>query len=186
MEDSQILFLLNSDKNFGFKMLFAKYYRPMCIYSKTILKQEENAEDIVQDILMSLWDRNDYKSIGNLKNYLYTSTKNRSLNALNRKKIDVVNEDVLDWENNLLIEEDDLDLVKEKVKVVKNIIEKLPTSKKKIFKAVILDGSKYSQAAEDLGLSINTVKSQMRQSYYFINERLKKNILFFTFIYTLF
>jgi len=53
-------------------------------------------------------------------------------------------------------------------------IENLPLQCKVVFKLVILEDMKYKDVADSLGISVNTVKTQMKIAYKTLREKLKQ------------
>ena len=54
-------------------------------------------------------------------------------------------------------------------------IETLPEERKRILHMVCIEGMKYQEVADRLGVSINTVKTQMGRSFQFLRKELKMN-----------
>ncbi|MFA9389984.1 MAG: RNA polymerase sigma-70 factor [Prolixibacteraceae bacterium] len=65
-----------------FKALFEKFYPELCRYAFYLTNDKSIAEDLVQELFISLWEKRDSLQIESVKSYLYTAVKNRSLNFL--------------------------------------------------------------------------------------------------------
>ena len=91
---------INLKKLEGYKYLYDNYYLSLCNFSSKFFKGKTDTEDIVQDVIFSLWKSNsNFNSIKALTSYLFSSVKNASLNAIrNNSKLSDIdisnNEDI--------------------------------------------------------------------------------------------
>lgn len=145
------------------EQLFRRQYENLCLYSYGYVADLAIAEDIVQDIFVSLL-RKESKDVLNLEAYITRSVRNASLNALRRSRnLTPLNEQTL-----FVATDEDLDLdfenneLQERMKIA---LERLPKKCKKVFELCALEGKKYDVAAESLDISVNTVKSHMKKAY---------------------
>ena len=75
-------------KQFG--MIFTEYYSVVKYFAFMLLKSEEDAEDIAQDVFTKLWTQPEiWTKVPNLKPYVYTLTKSTTLNFIKHKKIEL-------------------------------------------------------------------------------------------------
>ena len=71
------------DDAFAYKQLFVSFYNPLLRFAITLVKSREQAEEIVSDVFIKLWQiRGKLPEIGNLKVYLFTIAKNFSNDLL--------------------------------------------------------------------------------------------------------
>ena len=71
----------------AYESLFREHYRPLCAFAFQYVKSSDDAEEIVQDLFVRLWqDRQKVNITSSLKAYLFTSVRNRCINALNKVK----------------------------------------------------------------------------------------------------
>ena len=84
----QILFKkIKLGNEIAFKKLFDKYYYQLCMYARTIVKKNECAEEVVEDVFCKIWQKKDQIEIRvSLKTYLFKSVYNTSLNFLKSEK----------------------------------------------------------------------------------------------------
>ena len=57
MEDKDILDLLHRNQIEGFRAAFDKYYNPLCVQAYLLIKDEAQAQDIVQELFIQLWQQ---------------------------------------------------------------------------------------------------------------------------------
>lgn len=161
-------------KNFSsFENFFKENYHSACLVALRYLENEQEAEDTVQETFLYLWEKRAQLQIQqSLKQYLFQSVKNRSINYLNRerklhKQLNNEIEQIqnTDSEPNFSSEELAVEISKS--------IKSLPPQCKKIFLLAYIDNLSYAQIAESLNLSKNTIKTQMGIAYKILRQRLK-------------
>ncbi len=180
--DPQILVVLKSDRQQGFKLLFDRYYRPMCVFGSKYIRDLDVVEDIVQDILIHVWNQSDFERFTGLKAYLFTSVKNKCLSTIKKEKLLHLDDLNIDWEKDLFLQDDSKEEIEKKVRAVEEAISELSPACQEVFKMVAIDRLKYREVADDLDISVNTVKTQMKKAYRIINSKLQ--ILFLLVLYS--
>ena len=155
----------------AFEALFRLHYRPLCAFAVGYLKDMDRSEDLVQDLFFRLWlDREKLSITTSLKAYLYTSVRNRCLNALKAGgRVRALNEEV---DDRLQEEERSEDEHMDRIARVQAAIESLPEERRKVFKLSRYDGLKYHEIAEQLGISAKTVENQMGKALKMLREDL--------------
>lgn len=154
---------LYEDMN-AYRALYELLYDRLFRFSLSFVKSKEAAEEIVSDVFIKLWQiRNELPEINNLKIYLYTITKNFSLNYITKYyKNPVVSMDELDIDiivalpnpEELCISADISDKINE-------VINQLPSKCRIIFQLVKEDGFRYNEVANILNISVLTVRNQL-------------------------
>lgn len=142
--------------------VFKEHYREFCLLSYSYVLCMDQAEDIVQDVFLKIMTRKDSVEILNLKAYIWNSVKNTSLKSLERsKRMEPILKDVLALPEFEEVEVDDRQLHQK----LQGALDKLPPQCKNVFELCAVDGQKYDYAAGHLGISKNTVKTQMKKAY---------------------
>jgi RNA polymerase sigma-70 factor (ECF subfamily) len=164
VSDAEILRNFKTKEEIGLKKMFDKYYKPLVVYSFKFVNSMAIAEDLVQDFFIRFWETKSFEQISeSLKSYLFTSIRNSSLNYI--KKNERVNKIPIEIiSNELFFIPYDLEELEEKRTLIFDHINKLPDKSKKIFEAIILDNEKYKDVALQMGISLNTVKTQLSRS----------------------
>lgn len=148
----------------GLRKLFDRYYIPLCVYSMQITNSFEQSEDIVQDFFISFWEKKIYNNINsNLRNYLFLSVRNLSLAAIKRDKTVVIS----DTEKELYaVPSDDYDPeeVAEMLHKLYQEMDKLPEQARRVFEEIILNKRRYKEVAQEMNVSVNTVKTQLSRA----------------------
>jgi RNA polymerase sigma-70 factor (family 1) len=148
----------------AYKELYDLLFEGLHRFSFSIVKSKEVAEEIVSDVFIKIWQiRDRLEEIDNLRVYVYTITKNFSLNYIHRNyKGSSISIDDIDIEP--LIEvgnPEDLCISAEIVTKIREAIQQLPPQCKVIFQLVREDGMKYKEVAEVLNISVFTVRNQL-------------------------
>jgi RNA polymerase sigma-70 factor (ECF subfamily) len=159
------LSILNTRDLFHFEALFNKYYAGLCYYAYKFVQNKEVAKDLVQDVFVMSWDkRNDFTTELNIKNYLYISLRNSCLNYLRHSVVEkkfIELSDINAHEN----EKGLTNLIKaELVMSIREAIDKLPEGCRMVLKLAYFEGLKNDEIATELGISINTVKTQRQRA----------------------
>lgn len=177
-EDKEILDLLQDQKQRGLIKLFDRYFKPLVLLADLYLKNEYSAEDIVQEQFIKFWDKKLYqqmKSHTSLKNYLFTMVKNASLNHIRKKDILLESSELFEIGENIT-----QDLTEEGIERIKNTIANLPEQTRKVVECILVQDMKYQEASDELGISINTVKTHLKRGVLKLKTELKdqKDLLF--------
>lgn len=149
----------------AFRQLYAAFYRQLCRFALAIVKTKELSEEVVEDVFIRVWQqRESITEIKNVRVYLYTATKNTSLNYLSRKARESITEpfDHIHVElDSSVIDPEQILITSEMYRKMQQAVEALPPRCKMIFKLVREDGLRYKEIAEVLNISVNTIDVQM-------------------------
>ena len=172
---TELPFHLNSEE--GFNDFFRKNYNTACLIALRYVKDYNMAEDLVQDVFITLWEKKENVQIKhNLRNYFFTSVKNHSINLVQRNKtvITSLSELFVDFP-----EEDASDShAKEELAVkVYKAIQELPQACQSIFRLAYEQNKSYQEIADALQISKNTVKTQMGIAYKQLRGKLNKLVI---------
>ncbi|MHA4809202.1 RNA polymerase sigma-70 factor [Flavitalea flava] len=152
------------DDQQAYKELFTQLYNYLFQFAKTLVKAKEPTEEIVSDVFIKVWEkRKELEKIGNLKVYLYVTTRNMAYNYLDTQK-KVVTQPIDDFQGtitSLYFNPEQLMITADMLALIQKAVEELPPKCKIIFKLVKEDGLKYREVAEILSLSIKTVENQL-------------------------
>jgi RNA polymerase sigma-70 factor, ECF subfamily len=161
----------------AYDKLFLTYYQALCRFSLGFVKDENAAEDLVQDLFVHLWhNRTDIDINTSVKAFLYTSVRNRSLNYIKsqaaRKRHETVHFENVYNET----DEEPEDNMPEKLVLIERAINDLPEKCRQIFVLSRQKNMKYNEIAEHLDLSPKTVENQMGIALKKIREFMAKHM----------
>ncbi len=157
-----------------FDFIFHYYYSGLCAYCERITGNKHAAEDIVQDLFLTLWVKHQQIKIQtSLKRYLFTAVKNRSFDYLkheNKKS---------QWPGSINEKESSENFSTlwfaeaELQSVVNKSLDKLPPRCREIFKLSRMEGIDNEKIANKLGLSKRTVELQISNALRQLRNDLK-------------
>jgi RNA polymerase sigma-70 factor (ECF subfamily) len=170
-----------------FDFIFHYYYSGLCAYCERITGNQQVAEDLVQELFVTLWIKcQQIKITSSLKNYLFTSVKNRSLDYLKRElrktqKLEHIAEKQQLPENlsSVWFAEAEFQAVVEKC------LTKLPPRCREIFELSRFEGLKNQEIADKLGLSKRTVELQVSNALKQLRSDLKNYLPLFLLMFLL-
>lgn len=163
LTDTEIIRRIREGDARQFESLFRSSYVSLVRYARTLVKDQDAAEEIVQDLFYRLWRNKEKLEIeSSLNGYLYRAVHNLCLHYI---------------DHNLVVEryaremafrteespESPADIVsyRELQAKIARILERLPEKCGKIFCMSRFEGLKYSEIAERLSVSVKTVEANM-------------------------
>ncbi|QKX06241.1 RNA polymerase sigma-70 factor [Aquimarina sp. TRL1] len=156
-----------------YRHIYDLYYNELCLYVLGYTKERAQAEDIVQNVMLSVWkNRKKLKVKTSLKSYLYKSCYYEFVDSYKKRRnelsfIDQTKMEALD----VFIEEDD-EYIQKRIKDVHAEIENLPPKCKHVFVLAKFQGLRYKEVAEQLNISVKTVEGQMTKAMTRLKDRL--------------
>ncbi|NLU29774.1 MAG: RNA polymerase sigma-70 factor [Bacteroidales bacterium] len=165
-EDHALFLLIKKRDKDAFSAVYQKYHRYLYLLAVKYLKDAQLAEDAVQHVFVKLWETTKNIEIEiNLKNYLYTMTKNYILNTIRDHKEEIS----LSYANAQIDIPGQDDIIKAlEDKQMRSIlyqgVESLPPQKKEVCLRKLETTDSNQQIADKMGISVHTVKSHYQES----------------------
>ncbi|WP_047247443.1 sigma-70 family RNA polymerase sigma factor [Maribacter thermophilus] len=160
--------------------LFKEHYALLCLVAFSILKDKDEARDVVQEFFISYWTKRKTLTVNvSFQAYAVKAVKNLSLVAVKRR---IKEKSLL---QNLSKQEYEVQKTLDRPNSYERVLEllnQLPPSRKEIFISSVVHGQSYAEIAETNGISINTVKTQMKRSYAFLRSNVKDKDIFYVFL----
>ncbi|MCG8477142.1 MAG: RNA polymerase sigma-70 factor [Cytophagales bacterium] len=181
-EDNALLFRLTENDKSAFDCLFTKYYSSLVVFSQKIIREQEAAEDLVQDFFYNLWiRRNDYTIKQSFRSYAFSSIRNRSIDYL--RHIDVENKAAEYFLSDPdYLKEDTLHTELELKEMLEKALDKLPEKCRKIFLLNRFEGLMAKEIAKKESLSVRTVEKHIGKAVKIMREELKPFVFLFFFL----
>lgn len=160
-----------------YETLFRRHFRLAVLYAERIVGSSHEAEDIVQEVFITLLDV-DFSQIRQKESYLYRCVRNAALDRLHTRMknrfydINAVEPARLADEGDQVDEQ----ALIEQLASLYNRIEALPEQGRRIFRMICIEHKSYVETARLLSLSLHTVKTHMSRSF----KTLRKMSLFFS------
>ena len=171
-----------TNKRIGFEEIYRDYSKSMFLYAISLLTSEEEAEDVIQEVFVNFWKDDTYHKVKSevTKTYLFRSVKNNCLNRLTKKDVlkdrldllygDVAEEEMMTWNDELIQE-------------IETEISNMPEQTREIIQGVFFQGLKYQEVADQLGISINTVKTLLKNGMKHLREHFSGRGDLFLFVF---
>lgn len=174
------LFKISNQKDF--QELYLNYFNGMANYAFSIMKDRDNAKDMVQDVFIDLWNkRNKLVIKTSIEAYLLRAVKFKSIDFIRKEKTkqQYVSNAVPDNEFHDDYKEDNLE--SERKKKLSFAIAQLPTKCRQTFLLSRLSGYTYKEIAQEMEISVKTVENQISRAYKLLRQKLSGLLLLIIF-----
>lgn len=170
----------------AFRTLFEFHYKALYNFLYGLLKSREDAEEIVQESFLRIWEnRENYWEEYPFESLLFRVAKNTSLNYI-RKKVNrrVFEDHLIFFAENSESAADEYILFQETQEMIETILSGLPPKQKQIFLLQKVEGLSRQEIANLLGISVITVDHQLYKANKHVKSESRKlhllmlNILF--------
>lgn len=161
--DEQLLVGIKNDSQKAFKCLFDRYYPMVLTYCRHLLGRGEEASDAALEVFVKIWTGRHslYCKEGSLKPVIYTVSKSTVIDIL--RKRDHISEGVSLNESLVSPEPTPEETLSAKNlnSIIEDELEKIPETRRKVFKMSRLEGKTNKEIAEEAGIAENTVKKHI-------------------------
>lgn len=167
LPDKEKLFrLLCEGEKAAFDQVYNLYWKRLFLYVVKVIRDSEAAEDIVQEIFVSLWlRRHEITEQRTLSGYLFTAARFKGINFVqDQLKKGKHEESLIDHFNALQDGLVDLIQAKELNGIINKEIEKLPPKMRDVFVLSRRDQLSHKEISEKLNISDKTVKKQINNA----------------------
>ncbi len=156
----------------AFKEIFERLYPPMCALAGRILNDSDKAQDVAQEAFVKLWQKCDeaFTDENALRAYLYVLVKNSCISVIRKEKRSLTT----DIEDGLSISEKDFlnEVLREETYILlRDAIDGLSQQASKVI-TLALKGLSNQDIAEDMGVTLNTIKTVKKRAYKTLREKL--------------
>lgn len=184
IDSKQILLAANEKNVAAWKSIYTSYYATLCSYAYRLVKDKNLSEDLVQDVLCNVWKSSrKFEDVNEFTYYLYRATYNQVLmHFRNNKYKEQYLHQVLQ-ENEEFPDEMFAETIQEElIRHLYHYINELPEERRKII-LLSIKGYSGQEIADQLNISIHTVKTQKYRSFKYLKEKLQDSILIFLLIH---
>jgi len=173
--DSKLIGLMKAGEMTGFDRLYRKYNAKIFNFAYGILKSRTDAEEIVQDVFIKVWEQRDIIRVDNsFSSFIYTITYNASISILRKRvrETEFLNylKSIQHFETKDKISADiEFAELKEKTR---HLIDQLPGRQKEVYLLSREEELTYREIAVKLQISENTVENHMVKALRFLRKQL--------------
>ena len=165
-QDIQLIARLKNNDAAAFDELYLHYFKMLCATAYFFLKNESEAKDLVQTLFMDIWERKLYEQFHqDVKGHLFRAVKNRCLNFIKAQKtkegrmadIQLYLEATAPEE----VPDEETPACHEKLQA---LLSDMKGQKKAALTMVYFNNKKYSEAAGEMGIGINSLKTHLKSA----------------------
>lgn len=171
--DEEVFELMKAGHRYALNELFERYYLRICRFVFQLINNKELAEEISSDTFFELWTkRNNIHLKTTVKAYAFAVARYKSYRSFGESRL--VNFDFQDeLEEIIEVNNPESDLIFDELEQYYNaVVEQLPNQCRIIYKLHKIDGLKYKEIAEALGITSKTVENHMGRALKLIRESL--------------
>lgn len=159
-----------------FDNLFKSHFGDLVGFVCSYVNDEEVAKDIVHDVfLVVLKNQKKLDRSYSLKSYLFTLSKNYALNYLKHLRVVVMNErQVIEVLENA---DEEINAYEQRMTRLNEKLDALSGKQREALMKCFVEGQKYKDVADEMGISINSLKTHISRGLKFLREELKEDIV---------
>jgi RNA polymerase sigma-70 factor (family 1) len=162
----------------AFAAVYDQFYGPLYFFIRRILNNNGDSQDIVAETFLKLWRlKENFETVQNIKAFLYITSRNAAINILRQRKESIRKNEEISYllDTQLLAGPSPHDELRaEIIKQLMYEIENLPAQCGRIVKMSFVEGTKNAKIAQDMGLTIQTVKNQKTRGIKLLKEALTR------------
>jgi len=181
--DQELILRIRNGDQVAFELVFYRYKGKLYDFIRHSLPAEEDPESMVQEVFTKLWiNRKQLDPSRSLNPFLYTIARNEVFGQLRKMLVRRKYLEELNYSVNGLVDSTEQQFEYEELKkIVAQLIQSMPGKRREIFEMSRNEGLNYREIATALGISENTVDTQIRKALAFLRENLRKRMSLFLF-----
>ncbi|NML36623.1 RNA polymerase sigma-70 factor [Chitinophaga sp. G-6-1-13] len=161
--DDQLWSQITLDDQDAFTAVYNRYWKVLYVRARNVLSDSDLAEDIVQEVFISLWHRRQEVEVIHLKAYLFQAVRFQELKALRNLKSDTNFYERLAHISKDLLQHEPL-AFKELDSVLQRVLATFPEDQRAIFSMSRDEGLTYREIADRMEISVKTVEKKISQA----------------------
>jgi RNA polymerase sigma-70 factor (family 1) len=164
---------LSAGDDLAFSEIYNRYWKRLLAIAYNHTRDKANAEEVVQEVFVSLWNKRHIIHVQSLERYLAKAVKFFVFKEIQRRKRQIEIEETNFATNRVVIGDEIIDaqFLRE---YINHIVDHLPEKCKLVFKYSRQSGMKINEIAERMGLAEKTVESHLTKALKILRLRLVK------------
>lgn len=172
--DTDILKGITEGKAQAFEAIYDVYYQKLCSFSYSIVKDDNTAEEIVQNLIFSVWERRESISITKgLKPYLYQAVYNNSLKHLKSQQRIELTDRFNEKHEQTQLSYEDIEISELRF-AIQSAINTLPKKTKQIFRLSREEQLSYKEIADKTSLTVKSVEYHISKAIKDLHNKLQE------------
>ena len=159
----------------SFSEMYLTYYSKLVRFAREFVILEEDAENIVQDTFLYLWEHLELlEDIDHLDAFLFTLIKNRCLNFLKHQEYEWSYAENIQKKAPLYeTETDSVYTLDELYRMLYETLNKLPENYRTVFMKSFFEGKTHAEIAEEMNLSVKSINRYKQKTMELLRNELK-------------
>lgn len=167
---------LKNGNEHAYEYLVEKYHHRLCVYANSLVSDKDQAEDIVQNVLIKTWERrHNLKTDFTIKSFLYKSVHNEFIDQYRKQKSVTALEKKYIEELERFTEKDEV-FFEKLLAIVQKEIQNLPPKCKKIFLMSKQEGFSNVEIAEHLNLSKKAIEYHITKAFAILRKKANSDV----------
>jgi RNA polymerase sigma-70 factor (family 1) len=187
LQDLKLLDLMKEHDHSAFREVYERYWKEVFLSAYKKIRSKEIAEELTQNLFVSLWEKRTENKIENLRSWLFGSIKYAIINYY---KSQIVHEKYLHYIQGNIDERvhttEQLTLLKDLSEAIEKGISLLPQKTQEVFKLSRMENRTVKEISKEMNISEKAVEYHITQSLKAMRLHLKDYLLFTTLVAGLF
>jgi RNA polymerase sigma-70 factor (ECF subfamily) len=174
--DQALMARLRSGDERAMDELLRQYWSPLVAYVASLIDDKAEAEDVVQDTFLDLWNRSArWEASGSVVAFLYQVARHLALNRARRRRVRWRWAGEVSRRAQPQSQPAALELIEraELAAAIDEAIQTLPPRRREVFTLAYLHGLRHGEIAVVMGLSRQTTKNQMSAALSHLRQSLR-------------
>jgi RNA polymerase sigma-70 factor (ECF subfamily) len=174
LSDNELIRLLITGRQDAFTEIYNRYWEKLFAIAYNLTKNQVQAEEITQEVFISLWDRKGDIQIDTLNGYLATAIKFSVFKHIGRqrRRLQIVKDHYSKWS---VDDEEEKIYARFLKEYVEGIVEHLPEKCRLVFEYSRRDGLTIPEIAEKMSISPKTAEAHLTKALKTIRLNLKQS-----------
>ncbi len=177
IDENNLITQLQEGENVAFRTVFERFYTRLCVFANRYVNDRDASKDIVNDVFIKFWKApKQFQHIDHVLASLYLATKHTALNhrqavIRSMKRNFVYQVEMGDEDTFYLAEITGTEMLNE----LYEAISKLPEKARRIIRETYLEGKSNQEVADEMGISLQTLRNQKSRALAILRSRLNKD-----------
>ena len=173
-DEIQLVSLMQKDDSDAFERLFHLYNKKVYAFACNMLSSGKDAEEIVQNVFMAIWDqRKNLQISSSFQSYLFGIARHMICDFIDQKiRHEAFIEYCLEQKQAYSFVTEEEVIFRELDELLQQLLLELPERRREIFRLSRTEGLSYKAISERLGISENTVDTQIRHALDYLRIRI--------------